>query len=416
MLPEEYEQAGRDFPEIYGRLHALAEKTADIRFWGAIAKQERKCKHRSDKIPSIDFSYADDLSEMSDDDEVTREIAGEIDSFFHPAGASQGQTDSAKRPLRENSDFKATKKAKTTGRHQQQHTPQPDGDEVVDIYIGNGNDQKIFRLSRNNINKSSYLKELVQGKFPYIFHPFLHQMSPAEFEPVYAFLSRDDSLDSDLVSVSGDGAGDNDEDDAGEDILGDVGRLGKHWKIKDVHNIEELKAYILKLVPTYAQACMLGLFEMADTVIANVQVAWNVYGRVEQLPVFLDFIEGVMQDPGRRTTPGALPGGQASYGLGAHQQLWIVRFLAETFVPCATESPQRFWPLMARYPGLRAAVLKHRGLLDDTRILNLEQKFLQREPLTEADFVISVKPAEATEQEAGTKDKEGKEQVAEANE
>lgn len=36
-----------------------------------------------------------------------------------------------------------------------------------------------------------------------------------------------------------------------------------------------------------------------------------------QLPVFLDFSEGVIQDSAYRISPGALHIGQSSYGLGA---------------------------------------------------------------------------------------------------
>ncbi|GAM39708.1 hypothetical protein TCE0_034r11470 [Talaromyces pinophilus] len=428
--PVDYEQAGREYPDVYSRLYTLAEKAADMRYWGAVAREERKVKGRNGKIPSIDFDTADDDAgdsqeseadpELDNEDEVTSNLAGEIDGSVYSSGAPQGQMVAAKRPLREGSVFTATKKAKTSTSAAQHPRPQlqaarePDGDEVVDIYIGNGMNQKVFHLSRNNINKSSFLKGHIQGKFPYIFHPILHQMSPAEFEPVHAFLSHDDGLDSDLVLVYGDGAGDNDND--GEDILGDVDKMGKYWKIKEVHNIEELKAYILQLGPTYAQACLLGLFEMASTVIANVQVAWNVYGRVDQLPIFLDFIEGVIQDSARGSALGAFHWGRSSFGLGAPQQSWIVKFLAETLVLYTSENPQRFWSLMDKYPGLRAAVFKHRGALDDAKLRELEKNFLQREPLTDADFVIPAKMAEGVEQEAVVKDGEGMEQVVEANE
>lgn len=421
--PDEYEQAGREYPDVYARLHALAEKTSDICYWGSLAKKERKSKDRNDKIPSIDFDGADGNAgaaqgseadpEFDDDDAVTGDFAGEIEGSVYSAWGPQGQMEAAKRPLREGSVFTAAKKAKTSSSAGQYRrpvvAPEPDGDEVVDIYVGNGMDQKVFHLSRNNIQKSSFLKGLIQGKFPYIMHPILHQMSPAEFEPVHAFLSRDDGLNSDLVSVYGD------NDDDGEDLLGDVEKMGKYWKIKEVHNVEELKAYIHQLGPTYAQACLLGLSDMAGTVLANVQVAWNVYGRVDQLPIFLDFIEGVIQDSARGSAPSAFHGGQSAYGLGAPQQSWIVKFLAETFMLCATEAPQRFWPLLHKYPGLRAAIFKHRGALDDVKLRDLEKKFLEREPLTDADFMIPEKMAESIEQEAAVKDGKGMEQ-AEATE
>jgi hypothetical protein len=442
LPPEEYEQAGREHPDVYQRLHAIAEQTADIRYWAKIARTERRCKDRSDKVPSIDFSPADDSAvgaqgdeadaELDDDDVVAVEFAGDIEgsaSVYSAGGGPQGQIEPAKRPHREASIISASKRAKTGTsvgqqqyrRPQQQQAPEPDGEEIVDIYIGNGKDQKVFHLSRNNINKSSFLKGLIQGKFPYIMHPYLHQMGPAEFEPVCAFLSRDDGLESDLVSVYGGGAGDNDDDE--EDLLGDVDKMGKFWKIKEVHNIEELKAYILQLGPTYVQACLLGLSAMAETVISKVQVAWNVYGRVDQLPVYLDFIESVIpnlaQDSARGSTPGAFYGLQSSYGFGQAQQSWIVRFLAETMILYATEAPQRFWSFMNKYPSLRASVFKHRGALDDAKQLDLEKKFLHREPLAEASFAIPVKMEENVEQEAAAKEKEGMEameQVVEVNE
>lgn len=422
MTPVEYEQAGGEYPDVYERIHGLAEKTADIRYWASLAKRERKFKAPKDKVPSIDFVPPDDNAgglqgyeadpEMDEDDEDTGGFSGDIEgsASVHSAGGPQGQMEPAKRH-REGSAFKTSKKAKVgqqqPRRPQQEQVSEPNGEEVVDIYIGNGTDQKLFHLSRNKINKSSFLKGLIQGKFPYIMHPILHQMSPAEFEPVNAFLLRDEMPDSDLVSVYGDVTGD--DDDHWEDVLGDVGKMGTYFKIKEVHNIDELKAYILQLGPTYAQACFLGLSEMADDVISNVQVAWNVYGRVDQLPIFLDFIEGILQNCARGSAPSAFH--------SIHQQSWTVQFLAETFVVCATEARQRFWSLMDKYPNLRAAVFKHRGVLDDAKLLNLEKKFMQREPLTEADFVIPSKLSEGVEQEAAVEDDgEGVEQLPEANE
>lgn len=424
----EYKQAGHEHPDIYERIYDLAEETADIRYWSSLAKKERKFKDRKDKVPSIDFvpangntGEAQDYevdSDMDDDDEdITGNFARNIGGSptIQSPTESQGQIEPAKRK-RGGHVITPNKKAKVGQQQhrrlqQQQQAPEPDGEEVVEIYIGNGTDQKVFHLSRNNINKSSFLKGLIQGKLPYIFHPLLHQMKSAEFEPVYAFLSRNESPDSDLVSVHGDEV--QGDDDYWEDILGDVGRMGKHWKLKDVHNTEDLKAYILQLRPAFTRACLLGLSKIAGNITTNIQVAWNVYGRVEQLPIYLDFIEGVIQDLARGKGPGAFHSDQFSYGFDTSSQSWVVRFLAETFVLCATELPQRFWSLMDKYPNLRAAVFKHRAILDDAKILELEKKFRQRECLDEADFAIPAKVVKSTEQETAVKDETKMEQVSE---
>lgn len=412
----------------------MVQQTSNILFWISLAKKERSSKGRSDKVPSIDFSSTAagaggvqgseaDAELEDDDDEVASEFPGDIEgsASVYSAGGPQGQMEAAKRLHKEKASFTTNKKAKTGAsvgqqqyhRHQQQQLPEPDGEEVVAIYIGNGNDQKVFHLSRDKVSKSSLLKDCIQGKSPYIFHPHLHQMTPAEFEPIYAYLSQDDGLDSDLVSVYGDGRDNADEE---EDMLGDVKKFGKSWMLKDVHSIEDLSALIPQLAATYAQAHSFGLTDMAGDVFMKIQVAWNVYGRVEQLSLFFDFVESIMshlaQDPARGSASGAV--GQSSYGLGTTQESWIVKFLAETMVLYTTGDPQRFWALLNKYRPLRAAVLKMRVALDDDKLFCLEQKFMQQEPLTEASFVIPAKMEHSAEQEEAEKE-EGMEQMAEAS-
>lgn len=395
-----------------------AQQTDDIRFWSRIAKKERNHKDRNDRVPSIDFAPAEASAqeseagiELEDDGEDMSEAEGDLEGV---ASVYSGQVDSIKRPHREGSVSTPHKKAKTgasVGQHR--HQQQPDSEEVVDIYIGNGTNQKVFHLTRNKIMKSTFLNDCVQGKPPYIMHPYLQQMTPAEFKPVHALLSGDAGLDSDLVSVCGDG-GDNDER---KEIIGDVNKVGKNWMLKDIHSIEDLKALILGLESTYAQAFLFGLAEMADNVLTKVQVAWNLYGRVEHLSLFLNFIENVMpniipQVSARGGAPDAYHGGQSSYGLGTKHS-WIIKYLAETFVLYTTEDPQRFWCLVDKYPSLRAAIFKHRAALDDAKLLVLENEFRQREPLAEASFATPVTMEGSVEQEATTKE-EGAEQMADA--
>ncbi|EED19452.1 hypothetical protein TSTA_027470 [Talaromyces stipitatus ATCC 10500] len=353
--PHEFDQDGRDYADVYN----VAQKTSDIRFWSNYTRKEYQMKGRHDNTPSLDFGQDVDV----DTDDASELSEGNKDQSIYPPGVPQIQKGLPKRTSAHGSGFTTRKKAKTT---QEQ---QPDGEELVDIHIGSGDNQHI------KINKSSFLKGSIQtlGVAPYIFHPYLHGMTPVEFEPVYACLSHDDDLNSDLASV----------DNEAEDVLGDTEKIAKLYMLKDVHSIEDLKALIPRLGIMCSQSCLLGLAEMADAVIKKIQVAWNVYGRMDQLPLLLDFIEDVML----RVVDTRY--NQALLRSGPIQEFWIPSSLTEIMTLYVRELPQRFCNLMNKYPSLQAEVLAQRAALCcNDKLVRMEEKFRQREPLTEASFVI----------------------------
>lgn len=160
---------------------------------------------------------------------------------------------------------------------------------------------------------------------------------------------------------------------------------------------------------TYAQASRLGLREMADVVVDKVQVAWNTYGRVEQLPLFFDFIEHVVPYLEWNVSP---------YKIGGVESVrfWIVGFLAETMKHYATFLPLRFWGLMAKYPMLEKEVMMQRSKGLDAEFKQLEEEFLELEPLTERDFLpFSAQLGEEKDQESAKEEKTPAEVPIEAN-
>lgn len=406
------------YPEIYERLYKIAERAedeGDYEFWLRYVRTEASNKARSNKVPSIDFPSKKDggKQEVDAHDEIDSESAfsaenenwektssGRRASVVRPESALQSL--SMKRQIT-TSSIPKDKKSKLNPRQE----VNLNGDELVSIYVGSGKDQKVFHLTRNDISKSSFFNELVQGNPPYIFHPFLHQMIPAEFESIYLGLHRGGDDESGFLNVRGDRE---DEDGIDDDVLlGDIQRVGKMRMLKEVNNLEDLSTLMSRFTTTYTQASQLGLREIADVVMDKVQVAWNIYGRVEQLPLFFDFIEHVVP---------CLEWNVSAYKIGGVERVrfWIVSYLAETMKHYATFLPLRFWGLMAKYPMLEKEVMMQRSKGLDAQFKQLEKEFLELEPLTERDFFpFSAQLGQEKDQESAKEEKTPSEVPIEAN-
>jgi hypothetical protein len=309
----------------------------------------------------------------------------------------------AKRPLKEKAQS-VNKKPKGAGLP----VPTVDGEELVQIYIGNAATfQKVFQLTRNKIRKSSFLHGLVQGNPPFVFHPTLYEMSPDEFEIVHTYLSGDDDVDADLVRD------DNLEMLVDEPyILGDGQNIGRSYMLKNIQSIEDLTELIPRLGKLYEKARLLGLEEMATSTILKLQVAWNIYYGAPQLVLFLDFIEGIMPrlppiPPSRNVFVGhtaqAPPFGSPSApSPSCSLQQWIVNFLAETLKLYLATDLQRFWTFMGHYPWMQAAVFARRAQFCNKHIGDLhllERALLQREPFDATKTVRFEHAQQETQQE-----------------
>ncbi|OKL62792.1 hypothetical protein UA08_01526 [Talaromyces atroroseus] len=394
LSPEEFNLEDRADSWLYAKLYDLIEDYGnDLQFWIDMATKERQQKGSSSKQPYLVLPYADrDESESNALDE----------------SSDKEQSPPAKRNPKETHARPANKKAKAAS------LPDPllNGEEIVQIYIGNAATlQKIFQLTRNNIRKSSFLEGLIQGNPPFIFHPTLFQMSPDEFETVHAYLSTDDDADSDLVHV-----GDSIEKLVGEDhILGDALKIGRTYTLKNLKGIEDLTELIPRLGKLYKKACLLNLDKMSKSTILKLQVVWNIYCGAPQLPLFLDFIESIMphlppMHPSRNVFVGhtaqAPPfGSPLASSLSCSQQQWIIDFLAETMMLYLATDLQRFCNFMQQYAWMQAVVYERRAQFCNAHLgdlSRLEMALMQREPFDETiivRFEEAQQEAQAEEQE-----------------
>lgn len=217
-------------------------------------------------------------------------------------------------------------------------------------------------------------------------------MKPEEFEFVHAYLSSDDDDMSGLIYVREDAEKVLLEDDV---ILGDARNIGKSYILKDMNSIDDLNKLIPHLGKIYTRACSFGLLEMASSTIARLQVAWNVYSGIEQLPLFLDFIEGALpylppipanQNVFVGSTAQAAPfGSPIMPPVGIAQLQWIVSFLAETMMLFIATDPKRYYDFMQKYPKLESAVCTRRSsicLMHGGKLALLQDEFMKRKPFT----------------------------------
>lgn len=226
---------------LYLKLHDLMHENKKLDFWTAMAKAERTQKGVQNKEPELVMPSTSDI-----DDEMALDSDDSSEHSRDPKAIKQ----------------RVISKANT---FLQSTLPPPDPEEIVDVYVGHGEDHKVFRLTRGTISKSSVLRQIVQqGTPPYVMHPILFHMKTRAFELVCAFICGD-SEDLGLEQVREDVSEDED------DILGDVLVLGKTHILRDFNGAhldeQTLNNSISNLGKTYLIASSLGLGSMQTAII-----------------------------------------------------------------------------------------------------------------------------------------------------
>jgi hypothetical protein len=340
---------GAEDGALYEKLHDLMSKNKDLDFWIAMAKKERMRKGPQNKEPFLVMpSTSDNSDEMAIDSD---------DASEHSRGL---------KPYKQ----RVTSKSNAFSKSTLLHLPPPDPEEIVDVYVGHGEDHKVFQLTRRAINKSSVLRQIVQqGTPPYVMHPTLFRMGTRTFELVCAFICSD-SEDIGLEQV-----GEEEEEDEEDEILGDVLPLRRTHILRDFNDQQSLNNSISDLGKTYLIASSLGLGSMQTAIIRRLQVTWNMSCGVDQTLAILDTID---------TVADAIYAADTNLEKGHVTKEepflnWSASFLSELFMVFITKHTERFTGFMQKYLALQAAVLTYRAQacnFDPQRLSRLEIQFM----------------------------------------
>jgi hypothetical protein len=234
-----------------------------------------------------------------------------------------------------------------------------DGDEMVAIYVGNGAHQDIFNLTQISIFKCPLLRDnLRKGDPPFVMHPILHTMTPAQFAPVQAFLS-DWDYDPKLVGV---GEATTEGGGREEEVLGDQLDVGLKYRLENI----------------YLTAKAFGLSQMKQKTLQKLQVAWNFYAGVPQLPPFLNMIRFVME----QTNDDDDAIGKGTNCEAMH--MWAVAHLVDLIMVYMQTHPEQIAGFLRDFPAMQVAVLSKRAsnvASDQQKYPRLEDRFMKRESI-----------------------------------
>lgn len=334
---------------LYLKLHELMHENKKLDFWIAMAKAERTQKGVQNKEPELVMP-----STTAIDDEMSVDSDDSSEHSRDPKEIKQRVISKANAFLQSN-------------------LPPKDPEEMVDVYVGHGEDHKVFRLTRRVISKSSVLRQIVQqGSPPYVMHPTLFHMEIRTFELVCAFICGD-SEDLGLEQVR------EDVSEEEDDILGDVLVLGKTHILRGFnsgdHDEQSVNNSISDLGKTYLIASSLGLGSMQTAIIRRLQVAWNLCCGMGQILTILETID---------TLADAIY--EAHGNCKKHQVAkedpflnWAVTFLSELFVVFFTKHTERFTGFMQKHLAIQAGVMAQRAQacnFDAERLTRLEIEFM----------------------------------------
>lgn len=344
-LPDLFINDDRDDAKLFRDLHGLAKTHRKSSFWIEMAKEERRQKGQLTRLPLLVMPPGEKFVERG-------------------SQASQSPV-----PDDEEEDLK------TKGVDDQ--TPMvPDdvtsGDDIVAIYIGNGAGQDIFHLARECILTCPFLRQnLRENDPPFIMHPRLHHMTPAQFAPVKEFLS-DWDYDPKLIVVNEEAT----PEGSWEELLGDQLDVGLKYKLENITCAEDLNNLIRRLGHVYLTAKAFGLSQMKGKTLQKLQVAWNIYSGVPQLIPFLETIRFVMEQT---------QDDEDSIAKGTNceaMQTWAVTHLTDLIMVYVQTHPEEIAHFMRDFPAIQAAVFSMRAsnvAADEGKYSRLEDRFMTRE-------------------------------------